>query len=46
MVKDGIAPLIPADVLGDQFGFKPAGSTTAALIDLTHKERRSSFHGG
>ena len=34
--KDFIAPLIPADVLGDQFGFKPTSSTTAALIDLTH----------
>ena len=36
MVKDFIAPLIPANVLGDQFGFKRTGSTTAALIDLTH----------
>ena len=31
-VKDFIAPLIPADVLGDQFGFEPTGGTTAALI--------------
>ena len=36
VVKNFIAPLIPAYVLGDQFGFKPTGSTTAALIDLTH----------
>ena len=36
VVRDFIAPLIPADVLGDQFGFKPTGSTTVALIDLTH----------
>ena len=35
LVKDFIAPLIPADVLGDQFGLKPTDSTTAALIDLT-----------
>ena len=36
VVKDFIATLIPADVLGAQFGFKPTGSTTAALTDLTH----------
>ena len=36
VVKDFIAPLIPADVPGDQFGFKSTDSITAALIDLTH----------
>ena len=36
VIKDFVASLIPADVLGDQFRFKPTGSTTAALIDLTH----------
>ena len=36
LVKDFVAALIPADVLGDLFGYKPTGSTTTALIDLTH----------
>ena len=36
VVKDFITLLILADVLCDQFGFKPTGSTTAALIDRTH----------
>ena len=36
MVKDFIAPLIPVNVLGGQFGFKPTSSTTVARIDLTH----------
>ena len=36
VVRDLIMPHIsPAD-LTDQFGFKPSGSTEAALIDLTH----------
>ena len=36
LVKDFIVRLFPADVLNDQFGFKPTGSTTTAPIDLTH----------
>ena len=36
VVKDFISLLIPGDVLSDQFGFKPTGSTTVALIDPTH----------
>ena len=36
MVKDFITSLIPADVLGDQFGFQRTDSITAALIYLTH----------
>ena len=36
MVKNFIAPLIPADILGDQCGFRSMGSTTVALIDLTN----------
>ena len=36
IVKDNIFPVIPVEQLHDQFGFKPTGSTTAALIDLTN----------
>ena len=36
VVRDLIMPhILPAD-LTDQFGFKPSGSTEAALIYLTH----------
>ena len=35
MVKDYIFPTIPAENLFDQYGFKPTGSTTAALVDIT-----------
>ena len=36
LVMDFIAPLIPTDVVGDEFGFKPTDSITASLIDLTY----------
>ena len=36
IVKDHIFPVIPVEQLHDQFGFKPTGSTTAALVDLTN----------
>ena len=34
-MKDHIFPAIPAEQLFDQYGFKPTGSTTAALVDIT-----------
>ena len=37
IVRDHIFPAIPTNVILDQYGFKPFGSTTAALVDLTHK---------
>ena len=37
IVRDHIFPAIPTNVILDQYGFKPSGSTTAALVDLTHK---------
>ena len=37
IVRDHIFPAIPTNVILDQYGFKPSGSTTAALLDLTHK---------
>ena len=36
MVKDHILPALPIDDLRDQYGFKPTGSTTAAIINITH----------
>lgn len=33
--KDNNFPIIPSDNLYDQFGVKPSGSTTAALVYLT-----------
>ena len=35
-VKNHISPAIPPTKLNDQFGFKPMGSTTSALVDLTN----------
>ena len=37
IVKDHIFPLIPTEELFDQYAFKKTGSTTAAIIDITHK---------
>ena len=37
IVRDHIFPAIPTNEILDQYGFKPSGSTTAALVDLTHK---------
>ena len=36
VVKNHISPAIPPAKLNDQFGFKPTGSTTAALVDITN----------
>ena len=36
VVKNHIFPAIPPAKLNDQFGFKPTGSTTAALVDITN----------
>ena len=36
IVKDHIFPAITPAELYDQFGFKPTGSTTAALVDITN----------
>ena len=36
IVKNHIFPVIPVEQLHDWFGFKPTGSTTAALVDLTN----------
>ena len=37
IVKDLIFPLILTEQLFDQYGFKKTGSTTVAIIDITHK---------
>ena len=36
VVKDHILRTIPIDDLRDQYGFKPTGSTTASIINITH----------
>ena len=36
VVKDHIMPFLPCEQIFDQYGFKRTGSTTAALIDVTH----------
>jgi hypothetical protein len=35
-VKRYLLPVLPASTIADQFAFRPTGSTTAALVDLTH----------
>ena len=37
IISDHIFPAIPTNEILDQYGLKPSGSTTAALVDLTHK---------
>ena len=37
IVRRWILPVIPSDMLRDQFAFKPTGSTTAALSYFMHK---------
>ena len=37
LVKDHIFPSIPTEELFHPYGFKTTGSTTAAIIDITHK---------
>ena len=36
MVEDHILPAMLIDDLRDQYGFKPIGRTTAAIINITH----------
>ena len=36
VVKDHLLPAISIDDLRDQYGFKPTGSSTAAIINITH----------
>jgi Reverse transcriptase (RNA-dependent DNA polymerase) len=36
VIKNWLMPSIPNCYLDDQFGFRPAGSTTCALVYLTH----------
>ena len=36
IVKEHIYPVIPPKAIYDQYGFKPTGSTTAAIVDITH----------
>ena len=36
IVKDHIFPAITPAKLYDQFGFKPTGSTTVELVDITN----------
>ena len=36
VLKDHIMPYVPCEQLFNQYGFKRTGSTTAALIDVTH----------
>ena len=36
IVRDQIFPAIPTNEILDQYGFKPSGSTTEALVDSTH----------
>ena len=37
IVRDHIYPAKPPNDIIDQYGFKPTGSTTAALVDLTNR---------
>ena len=37
IIRDHIYPAIPSNDIIDRYGFKPTGSTTAALVDLTNK---------
>ena len=38
VVRDYIFPAIPPGEFFHQYGFKPTGRTTCALIDITHKK--------
>ena len=37
IVRDHIFRVIPTNEILDQYGFKPSSSTTAVLVDFTHK---------
>jgi len=36
LVRKWLLPAIPTDMLADQFGFRPSGSTQCALINMLH----------
>ncbi len=36
VVRNWLMPATPEDYINDQFGFRPTGSTTSALVYLTH----------
>ena len=36
VVWQWLRPAIPTDILADQFGFRPTGSTTCALVHFIH----------
>jgi len=36
VVRQWLKPAITADMLADQFGFRPTGSTTSALVHFMH----------
>ena len=36
IVRKYIMPALPLDLISDQFAYRPTGSTTAALVSLTH----------
>ena len=36
IVRKYIIPALPLDSISDQFAYRPTGSTTAALVSLTH----------
>ena len=36
VVQNWLLPAIPNDMISDQFGFRPTGSTTCALVFILH----------
>ena len=36
IVREYIMPPVPLGLISDQFAYRPTGSTTAALVSLTH----------
>ena len=36
MVKKFLWPAVDVDLMADQFGFRPIGSTTCALVNILH----------
>jgi len=41
IVRKYIMPALPLDLISDQLAYRPTGSTTAALVSLTHTVLRS-----
>jgi len=37
VVRQWLRPAITADMLADQFGFRPTGSTASALVHFMHR---------